>query len=125
MEIVLNDYWQGLKQGCLDLLCKQQIRPHKHQYYTHTIELLAEFTTQQGIDEYSLEVGYAFFEAEKAKPCISQASLGRCSTPPSLKHELDCKYFGARQGEADDAYWRLSASITVVNPRQIQYTSTW
>lgn len=77
MQIELNSYWQVLKQGCVDLLNKQQIKSHQHKYYTHTVELIAEFAAQQGIDEYTPDVGYAFFESEKAKTCISQASLDR------------------------------------------------
>lgn len=77
MQIKLNDYWQGLRDSCFDLLNRQQIKPHQHKYYIHTIELIAEFAAQKGVGEYTLDVGYDFFEAEKLKPCISQASLDR------------------------------------------------
>lgn len=77
MKIKLNDYWQGLKNSCLNLLNRQHTKPHKHHYYTYTIELIAEFAAKNGFDEYTPDVGYAFFESEKNKPYNSQAFLDR------------------------------------------------
>ncbi len=109
MKIELTDYWQGLRYSCLDLLNKQQLKPHKHHYYTHTIELIAKYSEENGINEYSPEVGYAFFESIKGNTLNSQAFLDR--RRQGIKKLNECLYgndYWLRQPR-DDMKYKTSA----------------
>ncbi len=109
MIIELNDYWQGLINSCRDFLSGQKIKPHNFHYYIHTIELIAEYASQNGIDEYSPEVGHAFFDSIKGDPAKSQAFLDR--RRQGIKKLNECLYgndYWLRQPRDDMKYKRCT-----------------
>lgn len=62
-----KSYWQDLKKGYLDYLADNLTDPKVRTSHVRGMNLLIEYAACSEITEYSPEMGYAFFEYEKAK----------------------------------------------------------
>ena len=71
------NYWQHLKSGFMEFLSNEIPDKSTRKGYSRSINLLMEFAIARGEREYSVQLGYAFFEFEKSKDYQGKTTLGR------------------------------------------------
>ena len=62
-----KNYWQDLKSGYMECVKNNISDPRKQNAYGRSMDVLIEYAAVNDHTEYSPEIGYAFFEAEKCK----------------------------------------------------------
>lgn len=71
-------YWRNLKSDFMEHLKKENVvRPCYFKDYSRAIDLLFEYAAMNDYAEYSPELGYAFWEAEKGKDYKGKTTLDR------------------------------------------------
>jgi len=70
-------YWQNLKKDFVDYVKKEITTTSHRNDYGRSMDLLIDFAFANNHAEYSPEIGYAFVQAEKAKPYKGHSSLDR------------------------------------------------
>jgi len=77
MDKTNTDYWSNLKESFMDYIRKQKIQPRKHKDYSRNMNLLIEYASKNGCNEYSPKVGTDFYESEKCCNYKGNTTLGR------------------------------------------------
>ena len=70
-------YWQNLKSDFMEFLNTEIPDKNTRKGYSRSIDLLMEYAMAKDEREYSVQLGYAFFEFEKSKDYKGKTTLGR------------------------------------------------
>ena len=70
-------YWRNLKSDFMEYLGTKEIKPHLLKYFGRSMDLLLEFAVINDYGEYSPDIGFAFWESEKAKSYEGKSTLAR------------------------------------------------
>ncbi len=72
-----ENYWCKIKSDFMQYIKCEILKPQgEYKRYTRSMNLLIEFADMNGYNEYSPEVGMAFFESEKNRGYVGDSTLG-------------------------------------------------
>jgi len=72
-----TNHWHSLKADFMKYMREEIVKPRgEFKRYSRSMDLLISFAEINGYDNYSSEVGMAFYESEKLKNYIGDSSLG-------------------------------------------------
>ena len=72
-----KNYWQDLKSGYMDHIKISGVNTRYFKDYSRSIDLLIEYAATNKCDEYSPEIGFAFWESEKDQGYKGLTTLDR------------------------------------------------
>lgn len=72
-----ENYWHTLKADFMDYIKEEPVRTQEFKHYSRSIDLLIDFAMANKHDEYSPEVGMAFYESEQIRGYHGITTLGR------------------------------------------------
>ena len=80
-----SSYWNKLKSDFMEYVKREILKPQgEYKRYTRSVDLLIEYAEANGYNEYSPEVGMAFYESEKAHGYKGYSTLGYWRLPTFL-----------------------------------------
>lgn len=72
-----SSYWNKPKSDFMEYVKREILKPQgEYKRYTRSVDLLIEYAEANGYNEYSPEVGMAFYESEKAHGYKGYSTLG-------------------------------------------------
>lgn len=72
-----NNYWSSLKTNFMKYVEDEILKPQgEFKRYSRSMDLLISFAEMSGYENYSPEVGMAFYESEKLRDYVGDSTLG-------------------------------------------------
>lgn len=72
-----SNYWNHLKTDFIKYVKDEILKPQgEYKRYTRSMDLLIAYAKANGCDEYSPQIGMAFFESEKSRGYKGESTLG-------------------------------------------------